>query len=391
MTPNAASVKRRRRTGHFGGRLQPPSPTESDDEVIDINWQPCNITVDHRLAQPDTNYQYVNPSLLLWCVRHSLPVLLAFPSLCAHHIQNMVITAINTYAQRMDSAWIDLDWVEYLTWITLLIIMTIVNCQDKKMYWRKSNSPYHINFDFTEFITMERFNDITQLHVFVVPDGELAYADPLYQPRSFLTAFNNHVATTMRPGGRVDEPVTRVIIVDSWFGSPEMARKVLAVGLHSIMQICKRLYWPKEMPAADIVQALGPGYGSKVFMKSTVAGEHLLCCATTDGNIRRFWDPNGKEWVLVQRCLTNTSPTKVLLTYRRDNMINFHDVMRTYRWELRCLSFFLGVTEVNAFSAFKYFRVDGDLVGHGEFRWRLAESLKDYIKTSRKTPLRNPL
>ncbi|SAL95656.1 hypothetical protein, partial, partial [Absidia glauca] len=289
-----------------------------------------------------------------------------------------------------------------------------------------------------------------------------AKADPLYQPRSFLTAYNNHVATTMRPGRHmcVDESMNqwlgegmpnlkkvprkphsigqeyktiadnvtciimrmdfcgdplqrkprpnedrsivatvkrltepwhysgRVIVADSWFGSPEMAWKLMAVGLHSIMQVCKRLYWPKGMPAADIVQALGPEFGSKVFMKSTVPGEHLFvgafrdlkvkalvstCGTTTDGNIRRFWDPNGKQWVEVVRPKvfdeyeSNKSSVGVS-NNRRDNMINFHDVMRTYCWELRCLSFFLGVTEANAFSAFKYFRVDGDLVGHGEFR-----------------------
>ncbi|SAL98426.1 hypothetical protein, partial, partial [Absidia glauca] len=45
--------------------IQPiESGSESDDDVIDMNWAPCNIIVDHRLASPDTNYQYVNPSLI---------------------------------------------------------------------------------------------------------------------------------------------------------------------------------------------------------------------------------------------------------------------------------------------------------------------------------------
>lgn len=153
--------------------IQPiESGSESDDDDIDMNWAPCNITIDQRLASPDTNYQYVNPSLIglsggtatiAQFFLHFLP--------CAH-IQGVVIPAINLYAQKLDSNWIDLDWIEYITWIRLLIIMTIVNCQDRKMYWRKSDNPYHINVDFSEFMAMDRFNDITQMHVFVVPNGE---------------------------------------------------------------------------------------------------------------------------------------------------------------------------------------------------------------------------
>ncbi|SAL99586.1 hypothetical protein [Absidia glauca] len=256
------------------------------------------------------------------------------------------------------------------------------------MYLRRSNSPFNINVDFTDYMTMKRFDDITQLHVFVVPDGELAKADPLYQPRSFLTAFNNHVATTMRPGRsivatvkRLTEPwhySGRVIVADSWFGSPEMARKLMVSDFTPSCKFVKRLHWPKGMPAADTVQELGPGYGSKIFMKSTVPGEHLFvgafrdlkvkalvstCGTTIDGNIRRFWDPNGKEWVEVVRPKVfdeyeSYKSSVDISNNRRDNMTNFHDVMRTYRWGLRCLSFCLGVTEANAFSVFKYFRVN---------------------------------
>ncbi|KAG0188944.1 hypothetical protein DFQ28_004124 [Apophysomyces sp. BC1034] len=47
----------------------------------------------------------------------------------------------------------------------------------------------------------------------------------------------------------------RTIIGDSWFGSPEMARKLSSeCGLHSIMQVVKRRYWPQGMPADDIIR-----------------------------------------------------------------------------------------------------------------------------------------
>ncbi|KAF1804035.1 hypothetical protein V8B55DRAFT_1564218 [Mucor lusitanicus] len=64
---------------------------------------------------------------------------------------------------------------------------------------------------------------------------------------------------------------------------------------------------------------------------------------------------------------------------RRDNMPSFHDVMKTYRWEIRCLSFFFAVAEANALSAYKYVEIE-DRMNHFEFRWRLAESLLDHAR-----------
>lgn len=64
---------------------------------------------------------------------------------------------------------------------------------------------------------------------------------------------------------------------------------------------------------------------------------------------------------------------------RWDNMISFHDVMQTYRWELRCLSFFLAV----AFSACKIFAHDGKDMLHSKFRCTLGLSLLAYSKPLR--------
>lgn len=64
---------------------------------------------------------------------------------------------------------------------------------------------------------------------------------------------------------------------------------------------------------------------------------------------------------------------------RRDNLPNFHDVMKTQRWELRCLAFFLGIAEANAFSAYKYFANDGKTLTHTPFRKRLVRSLLEHL------------
>lgn len=97
-------------------------------------------------------------------------------------------------------------------------------------------------------------------------------------------------------------------VTDSWFGSPEMARKLMENGLQSIMQVAKRAYWPRGMPTTDIVQSLGPNYGDVKCMKSTVPGENMFvvayrdlkakalvstCSTTTAGMKRKFKDKEG--------------------------------------------------------------------------------------------------
>ncbi|KAG2190743.1 hypothetical protein INT47_012160 [Mucor saturninus] len=338
---------------------------ESNDETVDFNWaqsqhwEQCNISIDQRLARPDTSYQYINPSLLALSGAGETPAQFFLHFLPCDQIQSVVIPAINYHARQLNASWIDLDWPEYLTWIMLLVIMTVVNCHDKRMYWRKSNSPFHINVDFTDFMEMSRFNDISKIHMFVVPNGELS------------------ILATVK---RLTEPwyhSGRVIIADSWFGSPEMARKLMEVGLHSIMQVSKRFYWRKVPGEHLFVSA---------FRDLKVKALVSTCSRTTNGNIRRFVDPVRKELVEVARprVFDEYETSKVgkekYIQNRRDNLINFHDVMRTYCRELRCLSFCLGVTEANAFSAFKFFSVGGNDVGHSEFRWRLAEALKYHVK-----------
>ncbi|SAL99585.1 hypothetical protein [Absidia glauca] len=68
--------------------IQPPSTTESDNESDDE-------VIDHRLAHPDTSYQFVNPSLLGLSGAYATPAQFFLHSLPCAHIQRVVIPAIN--------------------------------------------------------------------------------------------------------------------------------------------------------------------------------------------------------------------------------------------------------------------------------------------------------
>lgn len=76
----------------------------------------------------------------------------------------------------------------------------------------------------------------------------------------------------------------RTLIADSWFGSPEMASVMLGKGLFSIMQVCKRRYWPRGMPRKDMVANLGSEFGSMLSMTSVDpgTGHTLLACSYRD-------------------------------------------------------------------------------------------------------------
>jgi hypothetical protein len=76
----------------------------------------------------------------------------------------------------------------------------------------------------------------------------------------------------------------RTLIADSWFGSPEMATVLIGKGLFSIMQVCKRRYWPRGMPKKDMIGKLGNELGSHLSMTSVDpnTGFTILACSYRD-------------------------------------------------------------------------------------------------------------
>lgn len=76
-------------------------------------------------------------------------------------------------------------------------------------------------------------------------------------------------------------------------------------------------------------------------------------------------------------------------------MISFHDVIKTYRWEVRFLSFVFGIAEANAFSCYKIWGNNGNELFHAEFKSRLGLSMLEKVKamkslaeTAEATPVR---
>jgi hypothetical protein len=71
------------------------------------------------------------------------------------------------------------------------------------------------------------------------------------------------------------------VIADSWFGSPAIVRSLRTVGLFSIMQVKKKRYRSRGIPAEDIIQSFGEDLGSVTVMKARADRTFsLLQCVT---------------------------------------------------------------------------------------------------------------
>ncbi|CAO3588748.1 unnamed protein product [Absidia cylindrospora] len=222
-------------------------------------------------------------------------------------------------------------------------------------------------------------------------------------PKKFDDTDRNLIATVKR----LTEPwfySGRTVIADSWFGSPEMANELYLNGVFSIMQVCKRRYWPRGMPSdLDMIQDLGTAYGDTLTMVSIRSNGCLLLassyqdkkpkaivatCGTTKMVAKRtFRDSSGQKVVIDRSQVFEEYETKKsavdIANNRRDNLDNFHDVMKSYRWEVRTLAFFLGIAEANAFSAFKRFHHRGHSMTHGVFKDRLAQEILEEVHGSK--------
>ncbi|CEP19776.1 hypothetical protein [Parasitella parasitica] len=426
------------------------STSGSEDEAEEAEAEMIYMTITWIRSQVMVDTRNVNPSYPSEKAEFKLPnYLSASPAeyflffLPMDYIRDVVVPNINTHATSVSELWINVTFLEYMTWMALLMTMTAMVHIDKRDYWHKGSNPlFYPNINFSDYMDMDRFFKILKYHVFELFDAERKLADPLYQIRGFLSAFNETLSKALVPGKYlcIDESMNqwlgsgmpnvkkvprkphpigqefktladnhtycilqldtvsdkflkefdnedrnlvatvkrlwkpwfrtgRTIIADSWFGSPEMTTKLLEQGLYSIMQVTKKAYWPRGKPAgeSDVMRCLGSERGSFVSLaQRDEYGRVIFVCSYKDR----------KAKALISSCSTTTLCTRkddrsapprpqVFEEYevnkssvdtnnnRRDDMISFHDVMKSYRWENRFLAFVFGIAEANAYSCFK--------------------------------------
>lgn len=313
------------------------------------------------------------------------------------HMHRIVMN-INIRARIVSSGWSDLTFNEYMMWIALLTVMTVVRHSDKKAYWRQGSTHFMMNINFTLYMSHKRFLDIMRMHVFEVYSKTEQQRDPLYQIRSTIAAFNQHMPECVTPGmylvvdesmnqwlgtgmpnlkkvprkphpigqefktladhhtycilqmDAVSDPVSkefdnelgmrkltatikrltkpwfgsgRTVIADSWFGSPDMTTILSGLGLYSIMQVCKRRYWPRGMPETDIVEQVEPEIGSYYTMKKDSSSSKLFVCAYRDQKVKAFVSSCGTTRLSSERTFIGSGGN--LVTIRRPAVVDEYE------------------------------------------------------------------
>jgi len=336
-----------------------------EEEEIDLTsggWTEGQVFVNSRLRQSGSDFCSKSTlSMNYASVSSPLDYFLFFLPLDHFHL---IIGNTNVHARNTLDSWTNITFAEYLMWIALLTVMTVVKHDDRKAYWKQGSSRFTMTIDFSKYMPFKRFNDIMRMHVFEVPGKENQLIDPLYQIRSTISAFNCHMPMCISPGkylvidesmnqwlgigmpnikkvprkphpigqefktladchtscilrmDTVSDPVSkefgdepgmkkltatvkrlvqpwfgsrRTVIADSWFGSPDMVIMLFNLGLFSIMQVCKRHYWPRGMPQTDIVEKVEEAYGSCYTMNKCVGNvSSLFTCAYRDQKIKAF-------------------------------------------------------------------------------------------------------
>lgn len=139
--------KRNLRSWRTPLRRRPNSlPLEEDsEEVIDttVSWVEEQVTVDPRASAPSACFQGR-------CMLHlpgkefasAAQYFLRF--LPTAYISEVVIPAINEHAQSVDRSFVPVTYDEYLYWIALFVMMTVIRVDDLEAYFHLGDSPIEI-------------------------------------------------------------------------------------------------------------------------------------------------------------------------------------------------------------------------------------------------------
>ncbi|CAO3607093.1 unnamed protein product [Mucor hiemalis] len=84
-------------------------------------------------------------------------------------------------------------------WIALLTVMTVIKRGDRKAYWREGSRHFMMSVNFSEYMSYKRFTDIMKMHVFEVPSKQQQVDDLLYQIRTTIAVFNEHMVKCIIP------------------------------------------------------------------------------------------------------------------------------------------------------------------------------------------------
>jgi hypothetical protein len=121
------------------------TPTMEDD------WNMGTINMDTHLTS-GSDYHSVKAKFTLSIKLSASPADYFLHFLPMEYINEVVIRNINTHALSVIDSWVSVTFLEYLTWMALLMNMTVMHHVDKRAYWHMGSSHLFPNIDFTEYM-----------------------------------------------------------------------------------------------------------------------------------------------------------------------------------------------------------------------------------------------
>ncbi|KAK4518208.1 uncharacterized protein ATC70_001560 [Mucor velutinosus] len=123
-----------------------------EEEGIDLTsggWTEGQVFVNSRLRQSGSDFCSKSTlSMNYASVSSPLDYLLFFLPLDHFHL---IIGNTNVHARNMLDSWTDITFAEYLMWIALLTVMTVVKHGELKAYWKQGSSHFTMTIDFSEY------------------------------------------------------------------------------------------------------------------------------------------------------------------------------------------------------------------------------------------------
>jgi hypothetical protein len=147
------------------------SDDDYDSSDDDGTWLRRGLVADSRITSRQ-GFTAVKARMNMNNPETSSPLDFFLRFLPVDHIRNFIIPCTNDHARSVNSNWKDLTWLEYLTWMALMIHMMIWKNSDVKAYWRMADIGSFISIDFGNYMTHARFLEIIKWHVFKIPDGQ---------------------------------------------------------------------------------------------------------------------------------------------------------------------------------------------------------------------------
>ncbi|CAG8652452.1 15302_t:CDS:2, partial [Cetraspora pellucida] len=322
------------------------SSEEEDNagDISDVSEVDLTTTVKWREQSVKIDQHAIHPTYSHACKINIVSINLASPYTIFHrylpinYIEQNVIKSINLCG-RKNLNWVDININEYMTWLGLWVLMSIIPMSNRRFYWKTQDTHPLLLFNFQRWMSILRFEQIVSHYTLIMPN-ELEISDssdPLFSVHSFINAFNTNLDEAVIPGSmlcieesmnswlgtknkipghrkipRKPHPVgqewktladglTNIIIQlepckdkeieknnsghtvigDSWFSSPKLCIALMQSGLYSIFHIKKRRGWPINYPQ-DMVEKLDSTYRSCVSKVTTIDNVQLIAASLRD-------------------------------------------------------------------------------------------------------------